>query len=285
MASAIGMRTKASSIIAASPTSASVIGSGGRLRGAPAARHENLEHVQAGGQRDHRHHEIDERPDEDTQDVGGVPILGNTRGLDPHLPGEKEEQPAHHGVHQPLQLEHRGRGQHAVDEVHGDVLIRMRHERQPGEDQHEQHELGDLKGAADRAVEKIACDDVDERQAHQGEKESGGGDAEDRIAPPLPATLGLGHPRSLTRLARYLRSAETFLISARNSSSAARASNLYFSLAFFTQSSMIGWERLRTSATKAGWACTILTFAFFSASMPFWSAASHDCPFERAAYS
>ena len=45
----------------------------------------------------------------------------------------------------------------------------MRHERQPGEDQHEQHELGDLKGAADRAVEKIACDDVDERQAHHGE--------------------------------------------------------------------------------------------------------------------
>ncbi len=33
----------------------------------------------------------------------------------------------------------------AVDEVHGDVLVGVRHERQPGEDQHEEQELGDLE--------------------------------------------------------------------------------------------------------------------------------------------
>src|SRR4051794_3076983 len=80
--------------------------------------------------------------------------------------------------------------------------------RLPGEEEGDHHRPRDLERAAKGGVKKIACDDVDDRQAHQGEKERGGRDAKNRIAPPLPATLGLGHPRSLTRRARYLRSAE-----------------------------------------------------------------------------
>ena len=45
---------------------------------------------------------------------------------------------------------------------------------------------------------------------------------------------------------------------------------------------MMGAERFFTSATKAGLASTILTPDFFSASIPFRSASSHEAPASRA---
>src|SRR5919204_2193148 len=298
MASAIGMRRNASSIIAASPMSASVIALRSGSRGVPRSGHKHLEDVYECGERDQRRHEVDKWPHRDAQHVRRVAIRRDAAGLYQHLPREEEKHGSDERVNESHQRIYRARRQHAVDEVHGDVLVAMRHERQPGEDQNQQRQLGHLEAAADRAIEEIARHHVDEREAHHGEEQRRGGDAEDRVGPPLPAAFGFGHARSLAdpyeRLGPrlrggdetcYLRSAVIFLISARNSSSTLRASNLYLSLAFFTQSSMIGCERLCTSATKRGSACTILTLAFFNASMPFWSAASQDWPLERAAYS
>src|SRR5258706_9051254 len=281
MESAIGTRTNASTIMAASPISASVMRSGRGLRAASRAGHEDLEDVHQRGKQDHPRHEVDERPDGDAQHVGRVAISGDAVRLDDHLPREEKEGRGDDRVDGADQPGHRARRQHAVDEIHGDVLIAVRDQRQSREDEDQEGELGELEGAADRPVEEIARHDVDERQQHHGEEEGGSGDAEDGIDPLLPDSFGLGHPRSLSA---YFFSTLIFLISARNSSSAALASTP-FALAFLIQSSMIGAESLRTSAVKAGSARAILAFAFFRDSIPFWSAASHDWPLERAAYS
>ena len=71
---------------------------------------------------------------------------------------------AHDDVHRALQPRARARPSDAVDEVHGDVLVGVRDERQAGEDQHEQQELGDLEAAAQRPVEDVARHHVDERE-------------------------------------------------------------------------------------------------------------------------
>src|SRR4051812_17312601 len=98
--SAIGMRMKASSIIAISPTTASVMRrsrphrhcrSGRGLRGAPAARRVYLVAVDHAGEREHQRHEIHERPDEDLEDVGGIAVGIDAARLDPYLPGEEEK--------------------------------------------------------------------------------------------------------------------------------------------------------------------------------------------------
>ena len=78
--------------------------------------------------------------------------------------------------------------QDAVDEVHGDVLVGVRYQRQAGEDQHQQRELGDLEAAADRPVEQVARHHVGEGERHHAEEQDGGGHAEDGVGPPLPAT-------------------------------------------------------------------------------------------------
>ncbi len=87
----------------------------------------------------------------------------------------------------------RGRAQEAVDEVHDRVLVGVRHERQAGEDQHDQHELGDFECAAHRSVEDVAAHDVDDREQHHGEEDGGSGAAEDDVGAPLPAVGGTAH--------------------------------------------------------------------------------------------
>src|SRR3954470_10552413 len=110
--SAIGMRMNASSIIATSPTRASVMRrsrpcrharSGGGLRGAPAARRVDLVAVDHAGEREHQRHEIHERPDEDLEDVGGISVRRDAARLDPHLPGEEEEYRRAQRMHDPDQ--------------------------------------------------------------------------------------------------------------------------------------------------------------------------------------
>src|SRR6185369_2318944 len=91
MASAIGIRSSASSIIASRPISVSVMtGSGGRLVGAAFAGHEYLVAVHEAREGDHRVHEIDEWPHRNAQHVGGVAIGGDRASLDPDLPGQEE---------------------------------------------------------------------------------------------------------------------------------------------------------------------------------------------------
>src|SRR2546428_12367321 len=122
IASAIGMRTKASSIMASRPTSASVI-SGGRLRGAPIAGHEDLEYVHQAGEADHRRHEIDEGPHRNSQHVGGVAVARDALGLDQYLPGEEQEHGCDHAMDYANQERDGARRQHAVDEIHRHVLV------------------------------------------------------------------------------------------------------------------------------------------------------------------
>src|SRR5258706_16343550 len=93
IASAIGMRSTASSIIASRPIKDSVIasgGSGGGLRHGAVARDEYLVDVNQARERDHRVHEIHEWPDGDAQHVGGVAVAVDPAGLDPDLPGEEK---------------------------------------------------------------------------------------------------------------------------------------------------------------------------------------------------
>src|SRR2546425_9590381 len=75
--------------------------------------------------------------------------------------------------------------------------------------------------------------------------------------------------------------AATFFSSSRNSARIFAASTP-LARAFAIQSSMIGAERFRTSATSSGSALTIFTPDFFSASMPLASASSQDLPASRA---
>src|SRR5262245_54530989 len=146
----------------------------------------------------------------------------------------------------------------------------MRNERQSGEDQHQQAELGDLEGAADRPVEEIAADHVEERQHHHGKEKGGRRNAEDSVRPPFPHGVHL--PEA------------TFFSSPWNSSRTALALGS-LALAFLTQSSMIGPERFLASACIAGVAVMMLAPAAFRASRPTLSARSHDWPLLRAAYS
>ena len=63
------------------------------------------------------------------------------------------------------------------------MLVGPRGERQPGKDQRQQQQLGDLEGAAQRPVEDVAADDVGRRQRHQAEQQDGGGGAQRAIEP------------------------------------------------------------------------------------------------------
>jgi hypothetical protein len=63
------------------------------------------------------------------------------------------------------------------------VLIRPRGERQPGKDQRQQQQLGELEGAAQRPVEDIAADDVGRRQSHQAEQQDSRSGAQHAIEP------------------------------------------------------------------------------------------------------
>src|SRR5207245_5686506 len=127
----------------------------------------------------------------------------------------------------------------AVDEIHERVLVGPRHEWQPGEDQHHQHQLGHLERAPHRAAEDVPRHHVYEREEHHGQEDGGRGDAEDRVGASLPHWP-----------------APTFFSSSRNSARILAASTR-LALAFWTQSSMIGADRFFTSATKAGSASTV----------------------------
>src|SRR6267378_474381 len=75
--------------------------------------------------------------------------------------------------------------------------------------------------------------------------------------------------------------AATFFSSSRNSASTLVASTP-LALALVIQSSTMGAERLRTSATNSASAFTIFTPDFLSCSIPLRSASSHDAPASRA---
>src|SRR5215510_11762921 len=150
------------------------------------------------------------------------------------------------------------------------MLVRVGDEREPREDQHEQHQLGDLEGAPQRPAEQVARHHVHERERGHGQENGGGGDAEEPLGTPLPAVGGRAHCP-----------AATFFNSARNSARILAASTP-LALALVIQSSTMGAERFCTSATKAGLAWTILTPDFCSASRPFLSASSQDWPASRA---
>src|SRR2546421_10677394 len=91
MASAIGMRRNASSIIAMRPVSASLTArSGARLRAAPRPGDEDAQHVDEARERDRRRHEINERTDGDAQHGGGVAVARDAPRLEPHQPREEE---------------------------------------------------------------------------------------------------------------------------------------------------------------------------------------------------
>src|SRR5918911_3978660 len=100
IASAIGMRRKASSIMARRPVSASAMALGGHLARAALAGNENLEDVHQAGKEDHRRHEVHEWPDGDAQDIGRIAVAGDAAGLDHHLPGKKEEHHRHERVYE-----------------------------------------------------------------------------------------------------------------------------------------------------------------------------------------
>src|SRR5712692_5085483 len=268
MASAIGMRINASSIMAHRPMSASLT-SGGGLGGAALAGREGLVDVHQAGEGDHRRHEIDERADRDLDDVGGVAVAADAARLDPHLPGEKEHDRRAervHGAHEGFCPAWR---QHAVDEIHGDMLVGVRYQRQAGEDQHQQRELGNLERAAQREIEQVARHHVDEGDEHQDEQDRRGRDAEHRVGAPLPAGLHGYLPDS------------SFFSSWRNSASTLAPSTfLAFAALIHSSSSTLAFAM--TSLTNAGLALAICTPLFFSPSSPFWSAASHDLPLVRA---
>src|SRR5204863_3846313 len=151
---------------------------------------------------------------------------------------------------------------------------------------------GQLECAADRTVQEVASDDVEEREHHQAEKRKGGSDAEHGIDLPFPLVRrgarqnkkgAVSTAPNSRGIRRYL-PALSFFSSWWNSSSACLAFGT-FADAFFTQSSMMGPARFFDSACIAALAVTMFAPAFFSSSSPTLSARSHDCPFERAAYS
>src|SRR6185295_10463809 len=268
--SAIGRRRKASTSMMPRPISDSVMKLGGHLVGARSARHEHLEDVHDAGEADHQGHEVHEGPDGDAQHVGRVGIAGDPVRLDPDLPGEEEHDRRADQVHDPDPGPRDAVGQDAVDEVHRHVLVGVRDERQAGEDQHHQPELGDLEGAADRLVQQVAAHHVEEGEHHHGKEKGGCRDAEHGVRPPFPQRLHL--PEA------------TFFSSWWNSSSTALALGS-LPLAFLSQSSMIGPERFFASACIAAVAGMMFAPAAFSASRPTLSARSQDWPLLRAAYS
>src|SRR5712691_2008182 len=226
--------------------------------------------VDQAGQREGDRHEIDEGSVDEAQDVGGVAIGPDTIGLEPGEPRQQEQERRVGRLHDALEPALGAGAQHTVDEVHDGVLVGERHQGQPREDQHDQHELGDLEGATHRAAEDVARHHVDRGEHHHGEEDGGRGGTEERIGAPRPLRAGRAHLP-----------AATFFSSSWNSVRVLAASTP-LARAFVIQSSMIGAERFFTSATKAGLALTILTPDFFSASIPFWSASSHDLPARRA---
>ena len=115
--------------------------------------------------------------------LGGVAVAGDLAGLDPDPPGEPEEHESAHEIDEPAQQQTAPVAEHHVDEVERDVLVRPRGERQSGEDQRQQQQLGDLEGAAQRPVEDVAADDVGRRQSHQAEQQNSRGGAQHAIEP------------------------------------------------------------------------------------------------------
>src|SRR5262249_29365894 len=216
-------------------------------------------------------HEVHEGGVEDQEDVGGVAVAADAVGLEPDQPGEQEHEGAVHELDAALQPALGARGEHAIDEVHRRVLVGEGHEGQPREDEHEEHELRHLEGAAQGSVEDVARHHVDYGEDHHGKEHGGGDRAEEDVGAALPGNRrGVGHLP-----------AATFLSSSRNSTRIVAASTP-LAFAFLTQSSTMGAERFCTSATKAGLAFTIFTPDFFKASRPFLSASSHEAPASRA---
>ena len=55
------------------------------------------------GDRHHQRHEIDERSDRYAQHFGGVAVAGDLAGLDPHPPGEPQDDEAAHEIDEAAQ--------------------------------------------------------------------------------------------------------------------------------------------------------------------------------------
>src|SRR5438105_14710588 len=223
-----------------------------------------------GRQRERHRHEVDERAVHDSQHVGGIPVGPDPVGFEPDEPGEQAHECRVHQLHGAVEPALGDGADHPIDEIHDRVLVGEGDERQAREDQHEQHQLGDFEGAAQRPVEDVARHHVGHGEGHHQEEDGGSGDAEERVGAPLPPLLGRAHLL-----------AATFFSSSRNSVRILEASSP-LALAAVIHSSMIGAERFLTSATNAASALTILTPDFLSASMPLPSAASHELPARRA---
>src|SRR6266478_4647657 len=265
MANEMGTRRQQSSIMTTRPTSPSITG---RSLESPAL--DDLVQVDHAGQGEGHRHEVDEGAVHDAEHVGGVPIGPDPVGLPPHQPGEEEHEGGVHDLDGALEPALPAGTEQAVDEVHDGVLVGEGDEGEPREDQHEQHELGDLEGAPQRPAEDVARHHVDHREEHHGQEDRRRDYTQEGVGVPLPVLLGRGHLP-----------AATFFSSSRNSARTLGESTP-LALALVIQSSMMGAERFCTSATKAGLALTILTPDFFSASMPFLSASSHEAPARRA---
>src|SRR5713101_8472415 len=265
MANEMGTRRQQSSIMTARPTSPSI--TGGSLESPALDDLVEMDHAREG--EGHRH-EVHEGAVHDAEHVGGVPIGPDPVGLAPHQPGEEEHEAGVHALDGALEPALPAGTEQAVDEVHDGVLVGEGDEGESREDQHEQHELGDLEGAPQRPAEDVARHHVHHREGHHGEENRGGDHAEERVGVVLPLRVGRAHFP-----------AATFFSSSRNSASTLGASTP-LALALVIQSSTMGAERFLTSATSSGLALTIFTPDFFSASMPFRSASSHEAPARRA---
>src|SRR6202795_477713 len=94
---AMGMRRKASAIIAVRPQSPSITG------GLHSSALDDLVEVDHARQPDRDRHEVDEGAVHDAQDVCRVAVSPDPVGLDPNLPGEEEHDRRAHPLHEALE--------------------------------------------------------------------------------------------------------------------------------------------------------------------------------------
>ena len=89
-------------------------------------------------------------------------------------------------LYEALQSALGARAEHAVDEIHHRVLVGERDEGQPGEDEHEKHQLGHFEGPAQRTVEGVAGHHVHHGEEHHGEEDDRGDSDEKEVGAANP---------------------------------------------------------------------------------------------------
>src|SRR5262245_59787377 len=159
------------------------------------------------------------------------------------------------------------------------MLACPRGERQSGKDQRQQQQLGDLEGAAQRPVEKIAADDVRCGQRHQAKQQDRRGGSQPAIEPGAGLCGVRCHGPRLCHLP-----AATRLTSSRNSASTL-APSTPLALAALIQLSSSGLVLSRTPLASSGEASSNRRPYFFISSRPARSASSQDLPTSRASAS